>query len=140
MDIFEFAMKMEEDGEAYYRRMASEVKDDGLKVILSMLAEDEVKHHTILMQMKRALVPSMAETKVLSGAKNVFQDLQGQDEAHDFGISEIDRLKKAQEIEKTSEDFYNGKAREVEIEGQRELFLQIAEEERKHYFLLENVI
>jgi rubrerythrin len=140
MDMFEFAMKMEEDGEAFYRKMASDVKDDGIKVILNMLADDEVKHYTIFMQMKRAVVPSMAETKVLSGAKSVFQGFKGRSKEFDFGATEIDHLRKAREIEKKSEDFYREKAREVEIEGQRDLLLRIADEEKKHYFLLENML
>ena len=47
---------------------------------------------------------------------------------------------KAQDIEKKSRDFYTEKANEVKQEYQKDIFLKLAEEEKKHYFLLENII
>lgn len=50
------------------------------------------------------------------------------------------RDKKAQDIEKKSRDFYLDKCTIVELQYQKELFLKLAEEEKKHYFLLDNII
>jgi len=57
-----------------------------------------------------------------------------------FGAKQVKLYEKAQDIEKKSEDFYRQKAGEVEQQYQREIFLALAEEEKKHYFLLENII
>ena len=37
-------------------------------------------------------------------------------------------------------DFYQEKAGQMEEEYQREIFTALAEEEKKHFFLLENII
>jgi len=50
------------------------------------------------------------------------------------------RDKKAQDIEKRSWDFYLEKSSEVKLQYQKEFFLKPAEEEKKHYFLLDNII
>ena len=38
MDIFDFAIKMEEDGEEYYRELSTKADTIGLKKILNWLA------------------------------------------------------------------------------------------------------
>ena len=52
MNIYEFAMKMEMDGEAYYRELASRTKIPALQKILGMLADDEVGHYKIVKNMR----------------------------------------------------------------------------------------
>lgn len=39
MDIFKYAMRMEKDGENYYRQLAGQTANGGLKAILVMLAD-----------------------------------------------------------------------------------------------------
>ena len=139
MDIFDFAMQMEEDGKYFYIELAKKVADKGMKSILEMLANDELKHYHTIKEMKEKQ-PMMAETKVLENAKNIFAEMKEKNEEIDFPTSSIDLYKKAQEIEEKSRNFYLDKSKEIEDPGQKELFLKLAEEEKKHYFLLENII
>ncbi len=62
------------------------------------------------------------------------------DKKADFDISQIEVYKKAQDIEKKSIDFYLQKADEVKEHCQKGTFRKLAEEEKKHYFLLQNII
>ena len=139
MDIYEYAMKMEKDGEDYYRRLAEETENKGLKTIFTMLAEEELKHYNAIKEMKTGK-PQMADTTILTDSKNIFSQIQKDGDKIDLDIKQTEVYKKAQDIEKKSEDFYREKANEAEDEYQRELFLKLAEEEKKHYFLLENII
>jgi rubrerythrin len=139
MDIYGYAMQMEKDGENYYRQLAQQSENKGLKTILTMLADEEVKHYNAIEKMK-AGEPQMAETTILADAKNVFVQLKEMGEKFDFNTEQVALYKKAQDIEKKSEDFYREKANDVEEEYQKNLFLKLAEEEKKHYFLLENII
>jgi rubrerythrin len=139
MDIFEYAMQMEKDGENYYRQLAQQSENKGLKTILTMLADEEVKHYNAIEKMKTG-EPQMAETTILADVKNVFVQIKEADEKFDFNVEQVALYKKAQDIEKKSEDFYREKANEVEEEYQKDLFLRFAEEEKKHYFLLENIV
>jgi rubrerythrin len=139
MDIFEYAMQMEKDGEAYYRQLAEQAGNNGLKTIFSMLADEEVKHYEVVKQMKTQRA-QMAETQVLTNAQNVFVQMKESGETFDIDARQVELYKKAQDIEKKSQDFYSEKAKEVTHEHQKEIFRQLAVEEEKHYFLLESII
>jgi rubrerythrin len=80
------------------------------------------------------------DSDILKGAKNVFVKIRNEDAAFDEEISEVELYRKARRIEEESELFYRQKASEVESDEAREIFLKIAEEERTHKFLIENVI
>lgn len=139
MDIYEYAMQMEKDGENYYRQLAEKTTNKGLKNILGMLADEEVKHYNIIENIKVSR-PTLAETTLLNDAKNVFTQIRDSNDVLDSDLGQIDLYKKAREIEKKSRDFYTEKANEVEEEYQKEILLRLAKEEEKHYFLLENII
>ncbi len=139
MDIFEYAMQMEKDGEYYYRQLTRQVTNKGLKTILTMLADEEVGHYNIIKAIKTK-ESQMTGTTILADAKNVFAQIKESGESFDFDIKQTDLYRKAQDIEERSRDFYIEKANEVKEEYQKELFLKLAEEEKKHYFMLDNII
>lgn len=139
MDIFEYAMQMEKDGEDYYRQLARQTENKGLKTILTMLADEEVKHRNAIEKMKQEK-PQLAKTTILDDARNVFVRMKKSGEKFDFYIGQKELYRKAQDIEKKSQDFYTEKANKVKQEYQKDIFLKLAEEEKKHYFLLENII
>ncbi len=139
VDIFEYAMQMEKEGENYYRRLARQRANKGLQTILTMLANEEVKHYNAIEKIKIA-EPHMAETTILADAKNVFVQIQESGESFDFDLGQIEFYKKAQDIEERSRDFYLEKSGQVKEDYQKDLFLRLADEEKKHYFLLENII
>ena len=139
VNIFIYAMQMEKDGEDYYYQLAQQTANEGLRTILEMLAAEEAGHYRIIDKMRTAR-PDMAETTILSDAKNVFVQIMESNESFDFDLGQTDLYRKAQDIEKKSCDFYLEKADEVEEEYQKEIFLRLADEEKKHYFLLENIV
>jgi rubrerythrin len=139
MNIFDFAMEKEKYSEDYYRQLAAKSNNKGLETVFNMLADEEAKHYKIVSDMKEDIAPDLAETTVLSDAKNVFQKMRESAQNFNFNISQTDLYKKALDIEKQSRDFYLGKADEVE-KTHKEIFLKLADEEKKHYFLLENII
>lgn len=138
MDIFEFAMQMELDGAKLYRELAEKSQDAGIKRILGQLADDEHKHHAILKSMSESVSPDMSETSVLTDAINIFTSITKDD--LDLSGEQIDVYRRAAEIEAKSEAFYVEKAGEVDNEAQRELLLQIADEEKRHRHLLEGMV
>ena len=139
MDIFDYAMQMERDGEEYYRCLAQQTENKGLKTISTMLAEEEAKHYEIIQNMKTEK-PRLPETSILSDAKNIFIQMKESKEKIDFDIEQTEFYRKAQTIEQKSIDFYLEKANEVDQEYRKQIFLKLAAEEKKHYFMLENII
>ena len=139
MNIFEYAMQMEKDGEDYYRQLAQQTSNKGLQTILTSLADEEFKHYTAIDRMQTK-EPHMEEATILTDARNVFVHIKESGESFDFDIEQKELYKKARDIEKESRDFYTEKANEVTEEYQKEIFLRLADEEGKHYFLLDNII
>jgi len=141
MNIFEFAMKMEQDGEAYYRELAEKSSHSGLKNILNLLANEEVKHYDVLKKLSRQETKTtMEETQILTDVKNVFVQMKEQGTSFDMKMPQAEFFVKAKEIEEKSYHFYVEKAREIESENARKLLLKIADEEKNHIFLLENLV
>lgn len=139
MDIFEFAMKMEEDGKNYYLELSGKATDEGIQNILKMLAADEDKHFAVIKRMKEEQ-SVMVETRVLEKAKNIFVKMKEKNEEIDLSSTPIHLYTKAKEIEERSIKFYLEMSAEMEDDAHRDLFLLLAEEEKMHEFLLENVI
>jgi len=140
MDIFQFAMEKEKYSEDYYRQLATETNNKGLRKIFNMLADEEAKHYTIVEQIKSKIPERVCKTDVLSDAKDIFEQTKQAADKFNFEESQVETYKKAQDIEKDSREFYLQKADEVEDHCQKGIFRKLAEEENKHYFLLENII
>jgi len=139
MDIFEFAMEKEEFSENYYRELAGKTGNKGLKNILNMLADEEAKHYKVVQQMRKETPEKITDTKVLANAKEVFQKMRESTEKFNFDISELQLYEKAKDIEQETKQFYLEKSDEVDNPGQKEIFKKLADQEQKHFIILENI-
>lgn len=140
MDIYEYAMQMEKDGEGLYRELAKKTGNTGLRNILTMLADAEVVHYNTFRKMKAGEKVELPETMIMRDVKNIFVQIRENREISSLNISQIELYKKAEEIEKRSEEFYLNKGSEVNNESQKNLFKKIAGEEHNHFIILENII
>jgi len=140
MNIFDFAMNMEKEGEKFYRELAQKSSDKGLEAIFNLLADDEVKHYETFQKMKNEEVTEIAGTRILQNAKSIFTRIKEESLQVNPDINQVDLYKKAQEVEKENEDFYRQKAEEIGDEKHKKILLEIADEERRHYHLLQNII
>ncbi|HWR83299.1 MAG TPA: ferritin family protein [Candidatus Deferrimicrobium sp.] len=143
MNIFEFAMKMEEDGRKFYLEHAAKQASPHLKRILEELADDERKHYAIFKSLNEGLPAEFErtrETKILSSVRNVFETLKSERKELSFPPDAQQIWEQAREIEKKSEDFYRQKAGEVTLSEQKQILNRIADEEHKHWVTVESVI
>ncbi len=142
-NVFEFAMKMEEDGKAHYEKMASMTDNQTVKNVLLELAQDEEKHYRIFKKFRDGDYTGGEEIKAhgsraLENAKNVFETLP--DKEYTFGEDVKKTWKEAQELEKKSEDLYREKAKEEQNEDVKHTLNIIADEEHKHWAIIEQVL
>lgn len=140
MDIFEYAMQMEKDGEDFYRQIAEKAPNTGLRTILTMLADEEVKHYKAIEKIRQGQSAQMTQTAILKNTRNVFARMKNKPDEFAADQEQAELYRKAQEIEKKSRQFYEEKADQTDQTDQRKLFEQLAAEEAKHYFLLGNLI
>jgi len=139
MNIFEFAMKMELDGKAYYEKLAAETAVAGLKTILTSLAADEQKHYDTILAIKSGSSGAMTDSAVLEEAKNLFADLSGDRNIVDTLKKSLDGYEHARKIEADSVRFYEDAAGKESNPDTARLLLRIAGEEKKHYNIMDNL-
>ena len=142
MDIYQFALQMEEDGENYYRLLAKESTVPGLGRVFTMLADEEVKHYKTIENLSRTGKTSPpVETKILENVKNIFVSMKEiKEELHIDTTKVADEYRKACTLEKMSRTFYLEKADLVEGEQARQVFLRLAKEEANHLQIMENIV
>lgn len=139
MNVFEFAMKMEVDGKAYYEQMAAATNQPGLRSIFMQLAEDEQKHFETFVALNDGRSAKMAATTILDGIENVFARLSENASAIEKGKKDLDAYRHAMKLEEDSFRFYEENAEKEQDTKVKELLLQIAGEEHKHFNLLANL-
>jgi rubrerythrin len=139
MDLFEFSIQMEKDAEALYRKMAENAPVEGIKKVLLMLAEDEVKHRVAIEQLQKKLdVP--AQQGVALDIKTVFEDMKQDDGITKISVDAVDDYRKAVEIEKRGMAFYKEKFEEADDPVSKELFEALMKQETYHLRTCENLL
>ena len=140
MDIFDFAMKMEEDGKAYYEKLASQTDLPGLQTIFSRLAEDEKIHYEIFKRLKEGGDHSaMRESNSLEEVKNIFNTLSPPERAIKNIAGTLEAYQHAMDVEAESARLYEKAAAEERNPLTKKVLLQIAAEEQQHFSIMENI-
>jgi rubrerythrin len=140
MNIFEFAKEKEKYAEEFYRDRAAKSPDKGLTEIFLLLANEEEKHFELIEKMQADAPVELGNTNVLADATEIFEKIRQDAKKFSLDKSELELYKEAQNIEQNARKFYLEKANEVKPQAQKDIFLKLAEEEKKHYFLLDNII
>jgi len=139
MNVFDFAMKMELDGKAYYEKLAADAIDGGLKSIFSNLASDEQKHYEIILSIKSGKKLKMADSAVLEKTKNLFELFMADKSIAVALKKSLDGYQHARKIEADSVRFYEDMAKKEDNPETVQLLLMIANEEKKHFNILDNL-
>ena len=140
MNVYEYAMKVEKEGEAYYREMAAIASNQGLKRVFTMLADEEVKHYNIFKNMMKKENIDLDNLDIITDTKTIFQTLLEERDNVSLDSEHIQYYKDAIAREDNSFEFYKEKACELEDEKEKKVFLQIADEEKKHKRVLEEIV
>ena len=145
MNVFEFAMKMEKDGQTYYEEHAAKEPSSALKKIWLQLAKDEAKHYEIFRRMKDGEIGEAAKmsalgTQILDTVKTVFEDLAAKEQEFKFSKDVFAAWEKAQDVEIETEEFYRQKQQDEKDPQVKKAFGLLADEENKHVNLIEHVL
>jgi rubrerythrin len=139
MNVFDFAMKMELQGKACYENLAASTKVPGLKTIFTGLAADEQKHYEIFRGLKEGKEWTMTDSRMLEQARSVFRDMLA-DKEHLVELHEdLDAYKVGLKIEADSVKLYEDMAKKEKDPETVQLYLKIANEEKKHYNIVDNI-
>ncbi len=139
MNVFDFAIKMEEDGRKFYAKLAAEAGDPELKTIFTLLAEEEQQHRNIFQMMKAGEDPVMADSRFMGRAKSAFQKLLDKKDMSGILRSDPDGYLHSIRTEEEYIRLYEDMANREESPHVKELLLRIAEEERHHLKIMEHI-
>ena len=140
MDVYGFAMRMEKDGEAYYRECAAQTAGAGLSRILLLLADAETTHYELFRRMKAREEAGLPDSALLDRVKNVFVEIREREGAAGARASEVELYRKALELERKSWELYDSAAERAVSPIEKLTFERVAVEERRHYRIVEGII
>ena len=135
MNVFECAIKKEEEARLYYEKLAAAATVPELKNLFTMLADAEREHLDALVGMKGGVNPQLTGFKALEGAACLFKPLMAKRDLKE----DPDAYRHVVKEEEEEVRFYEELAGQAKDEGSRKILLKIADEERKHLSIVENI-
>jgi len=139
MNVFDCAIKMEEEAKLYYEALAVSAADLELRNLFTMLAAAEQEHKEALVQLQGSVEPKMAQFTVLDRAACLFKPLLAKREAMAQLKESPDGYQMVVAQEEKGVELYQELAAQTKDEGIRQILLKIADEERRHLSIVENI-
>jgi rubrerythrin len=139
MDTLELALSLELDLEKFYREQAQKNKDNNLKVVFTMLAEEEEKHAGILMG-KADLLTAEVEKELLTRARELFQNMGDVKSDIKDIPSQLESYRFALEMEHKSLEFYKGLKEKAKDEKTKTTYDYLIHQENIHCIVLEELV
>ncbi len=140
MNPYDYAMKMEKEGEDLYREFAREAPMEGLKTVFNWLAEQENIHYNAFKRLKDKKEFKLNPASFWGNVKNLFANWKKNKPGFNFNISQVDVYRKGLDIEQKSIDFYTEQSKKTNNSNEKKILLKIAYEEKCHYEILQNII
>jgi rubrerythrin len=139
MNVFDFAIRMEEDGMKLYEKLAEEAHEPELKTIFNLLAAEERKHRNIFVAMKKGEDPSTAESIALENARTAFRKLMERKDPVEILQKDPDGYRHSIKAEEDFIRLYEDLAGKEQNGHVADLLRRIADEERRHLNIMENI-
>ena len=139
MDIWEFAINMEHDGENYYREQAEINKNNSLNTVCLMLANDEHYHAQLLTSRLNEVPYELNETDSQVKAEKIFKDIKNFKIGGKDKPSQLDFYRFAKAKEEQSIRVYTDYLLKVSDAMEKELLKFLIRQEKIHYEILEEL-
>ncbi|ROR03272.1 ferritin-like domain-containing protein [Desulfosoma caldarium] len=143
-EVFQIAVEIEENGKAFYEKVAAKIDDPDVQAIFRDLAQQEVEHQRKFQELKAQLPPQAAQSTVYDPNNEMAHYLKMMADGHVFRTSEsvdakiatiqdaVDALRMAMEFEKDSVIFFLSMQDATEEEKGRQFIGLLVKEEQEH--------
>lgn len=151
VELLKTAIYIEEQGYNFYMNMSKKTDNLNAKEIANFLADQELAHkenfmailekHTNVKKDLQTYFSDDDTTKYLShilGAE-IFSDLLEMNNSHKKSLSDKDCIEIAKTAEKNAYAFYKRIQDEFDDAETKQVIEEMAEEEEKHFLLLDNI-
>ena len=139
MDVFDCAIKMEEEAKTFYEKLATDATVPELKKLFTLLAESEQEHHDALVKMKGNNEHLIVKFKDLQEAACLFKPHMAKRDIVAEQMEQPDAYQHIITEEEKGVRFYEDLAAQSKDEKARKILLMITSEERKHLSIVKNI-
>lgn len=136
----EFAIKLEENGERYYREQAKIYQGLEVENIFIMLADDEKYHADIIRQKQSQKEYDLTNSKAPDKSRDIFANAENFSDEIFERPRQIDALRKALKKEKESIELYQELYEEATEADEKEFYSFLIGEEKSHYKIINELI
>lgn len=139
MNVFEYAMGMETDAEAFYRKLADHTGHKGIKKIFLDLAADEQRHFRTFEALKEKTSTAVTDSPALNDAKNIFSELMPEKAGLKDLKGDLEAYRYAMKLEADAARFYmdiKEKEQDPQVRNQLD---KIIRQEFHHFLIVENL-
>ena len=139
MDVLQFALEMEVDGERYYSLQSEKYAATPLKVVFDSLARDEAKHADILRNRMDGKEYELKASETLTGKKSLFDGLKDYKPLAEEKPDQAKVYHAAVEMEQRSIDLYTDLRKKAADAKTKALLDFLIGEETRHHQILEDL-
>ena len=139
MEILQFAIDMELDGERYYRQQAAKNKDNALYTVFMSLGDDEAKHAALLQKKMECLPFTLTGQENLTQKMNLFRQAKDYEGKVKALADQPELYHAALEKEQQSVALYSELRAKAEDREAMELFDFLIAEETNHLNVLDEL-
>ncbi|MFW6107231.1 MAG: ferritin-like domain-containing protein [bacterium] len=140
-DPLDYAIQLEQDGQAYYSEAATNTTNPLGKKMFESLAADESRHEDIVRRIARktdvAVEGELPKKRLVTLFDTLGQELR-RDLSADADDTQV--IEKALEMEKASIDHYQKQAQQTSDESHRAVYQRLTQEERQHHEILQDTL
>lgn len=140
MTGLEYAIKMEADGEKYYREQAKLNQGNSVGIACLILAKAEHKHAQLLRNKLNTLDYVLPDEKSFMQIKNVFNKIGDFKSDIKSTPGQLDFYRAALELEQNSITFYTTLLASVADAAEKDLFMYLIGQEKLHFTLLDSMV
>ena len=145
-EIYQFAIRIEENGEKFYRKMAKKLDEPKIKELFTFIADEEIQHKKIFENMLSKIesyeppesYPGEYFEYLRAYVDNVLFSINKFDEDVEKIHNALEAIQFAIDKELDSVLYYQ-EMRNVVLAHQKELIKNIIEEERRHVVKLSEI-
>ena len=139
MNVFDCAIKIEEEAQKYYEKLGTESSLPEMKHLFTLLAASEEEHRSSLVRLKGSLAPDKAQIDGLDGSACSFRPLLTERELLAQAKDDPDLYKFSMREEEQEIRFFEDLAQRTDNEATRRSLRLLAEEERRHLSVVEHI-
>lgn len=139
MDIYQLAKEMELEGKRYYLKLRQETEDVQIKRVFEILADEEEGHFQLFDAMQRKVETPVINSNFVD-AEAIFKTYFLESVDLRSSGSVLEAYDRAVKLEDNSIAYYKKMSKIAETPAEKALFLKLFFEEKKHKFLLENMM